>query len=193
MIGRLCLVTEQVTHRVVVLAVRQPPHGQGLQVALFRPGNLVASRLNLFRGKTRQVADPAPQQGIVAQLPVFLVLEAADTAYTDARLRYEDAKTEFRQEGTGGGTRYVALWLLNSEGGGLQWNSIPDTLQHWYEGVLLFGVDDSTALAERVVELGDRTLTGRALGVDPEGALVVEDERGRRRSIVAGDVMPLKS
>jgi BirA family biotin operon repressor/biotin-[acetyl-CoA-carboxylase] ligase len=43
------------------------------------------------------------------------------------------------------------------------------------------------------VELGDRTLTGRALGVDPEGALVVEDERGCRRSIVAGDVMPLKS
>jgi BirA family biotin operon repressor/biotin-[acetyl-CoA-carboxylase] ligase len=43
------------------------------------------------------------------------------------------------------------------------------------------------------VELGDQTVIGRAQGIDREGALIVEDEQGRRRSIVAGDVIPLES
>jgi len=43
------------------------------------------------------------------------------------------------------------------------------------------------------VELGDETLLGRALGIDREGALVLEDEHGRRRTIVAGDVIPLET
>ena len=42
------------------------------------------------------------------------------------------------------------------------------------------------------VELGDQVLIGRARGIDREGALIVEDEQGRPRSIVAGDVIPLE-
>lgn len=42
------------------------------------------------------------------------------------------------------------------------------------------------------VELGDQTLTGRALGIEPGGALIVEADDGQRRSIVAGDVIPLE-
>mgnify|MGYP003575408965 CR=1 FL=1 len=43
------------------------------------------------------------------------------------------------------------------------------------------------------VELDGQPLTGRALGIDGEGALILEDEQGRRRSIVAGDVIPLET
>jgi len=42
------------------------------------------------------------------------------------------------------------------------------------------------------VELGDRAIVGRALSIDGEGALVVEDEQGRRQTIIAGDVIPLE-
>jgi BirA family biotin operon repressor/biotin-[acetyl-CoA-carboxylase] ligase len=42
------------------------------------------------------------------------------------------------------------------------------------------------------VELGDQTIVGRALGIDRDGALLVEDEHGQSRSIVAGDVIPLE-
>jgi len=43
------------------------------------------------------------------------------------------------------------------------------------------------------VELGGQTVVGRALGIDREGALIVEDDQGQRRSIVAGDVIPLET
>ena len=43
------------------------------------------------------------------------------------------------------------------------------------------------------VALGDQTLTGRALGIDRQGALLVQDEHGQRRTIVAGEVIPLES
>jgi len=43
------------------------------------------------------------------------------------------------------------------------------------------------------IDLGDQTLTGRALGIDREGALLVQDEHGQRRTIVAGEVVPLES
>jgi len=43
------------------------------------------------------------------------------------------------------------------------------------------------------VEVGGRLLVGWARGLDREGALIVEDEQGQRRSIVAGDVIPLES
>ncbi|HKY07517.1 MAG TPA: biotin--[acetyl-CoA-carboxylase] ligase [Candidatus Binatia bacterium] len=43
------------------------------------------------------------------------------------------------------------------------------------------------------VDLGDREVLGRALSIDREGALIVEDEQGRRQIIVAGDVIPLES
>lgn len=43
------------------------------------------------------------------------------------------------------------------------------------------------------VEGGDQTLVGRALGIDPEGALLVEDESGQERRVVAGDVIPLET
>jgi len=41
------------------------------------------------------------------------------------------------------------------------------------------------------VERGDQTVIGVAQGIDREGALIVEDEQGQQRSIVAGDVIPL--
>ncbi|MGH7855084.1 MAG: biotin--[acetyl-CoA-carboxylase] ligase [Candidatus Binatia bacterium] len=43
------------------------------------------------------------------------------------------------------------------------------------------------------VELGDQTVIGRAQGIDREGALIVDDEQGQRRTIVAGDVVPLET
>jgi BirA family biotin operon repressor/biotin-[acetyl-CoA-carboxylase] ligase len=43
------------------------------------------------------------------------------------------------------------------------------------------------------VELGGQEHIGWARGIDREGALIVEGEDGRRRSIVAGDVIPLES
>ncbi len=51
------------------------------------------------------------------------------------------------------------------------------------------------ALRGRLVraELGGRTVVGRAAGIDPEGGLIVEDGRGQRFTIVAGDVIPLES
>ena len=42
------------------------------------------------------------------------------------------------------------------------------------------------------VDVGGRPLVGWARGLDREGALIVEDEQGERRSIVAGDVIPLE-
>jgi BirA family transcriptional regulator, biotin operon repressor / biotin---[acetyl-CoA-carboxylase] ligase len=42
-------------------------------------------------------------------------------------------------------------------------------------------------------DLDGQTVIGRAHGIDREGALIVEDERGQRRRIVAGDVVPLES
>lgn len=38
------------------------------------------------------------------------------------------------------------------------------------------------------VETGTETLTGAAVGIDRDGALLVEDEQGQRRRVVAGDV-----
>jgi BirA family biotin operon repressor/biotin-[acetyl-CoA-carboxylase] ligase len=43
------------------------------------------------------------------------------------------------------------------------------------------------------VDLGGEAVSGTAQGIDREGALIVEDEQGRRRSIVAGDVIPLET
>lgn len=42
------------------------------------------------------------------------------------------------------------------------------------------------------VEVGAETQTGRAQGIDREGALILEDEEGRRHRIIAGDVIPLE-
>ena len=44
----------------------------------------------------------------------------------------------------------------------------------------------------RVAHSG-RTVVGRALGIDPEGGLIVEDDLGQRHTIVAGDVIPGES
>ena len=43
------------------------------------------------------------------------------------------------------------------------------------------------------VELGGQTVIGVAQGIDREGALIIEDEQGQRRRIVAGDVIPLET
>jgi len=43
------------------------------------------------------------------------------------------------------------------------------------------------------VELGDQTIIGRAQGIDHEGALIVDTEDEQRRSIIAGDVIPLET
>ena len=42
------------------------------------------------------------------------------------------------------------------------------------------------------VEHNGQSIVGRALDIDPEGGLIVEDDRGQRRTIVAGDVLPVK-
>jgi BirA family biotin operon repressor/biotin-[acetyl-CoA-carboxylase] ligase len=42
------------------------------------------------------------------------------------------------------------------------------------------------------VDLGDQVIIGRARGIEPGGALILEDDDGQRRSIVAGDVIPLE-
>jgi BirA family transcriptional regulator, biotin operon repressor / biotin---[acetyl-CoA-carboxylase] ligase len=41
-------------------------------------------------------------------------------------------------------------------------------------------------------QIGDQTIIGTAKGIDIDGALIVEDGRGERRRIVAGDVIPLE-
>ena len=43
------------------------------------------------------------------------------------------------------------------------------------------------------IEVGDQTLIGRPQGIDAHGALILEAEDGQRRSIVAGDVIPLET
>jgi BirA family biotin operon repressor/biotin-[acetyl-CoA-carboxylase] ligase len=43
------------------------------------------------------------------------------------------------------------------------------------------------------VDLGDQTIIGRAQGIDHEGALIVETDDEQRRSIIAGDVIPLET
>jgi BirA family biotin operon repressor/biotin-[acetyl-CoA-carboxylase] ligase len=43
------------------------------------------------------------------------------------------------------------------------------------------------------VELGDQTIIGRAQGIDHEGALIVDTDDEQRRSIIAGDVIPLET
>jgi BirA family transcriptional regulator, biotin operon repressor / biotin---[acetyl-CoA-carboxylase] ligase len=42
------------------------------------------------------------------------------------------------------------------------------------------------------VEMADRVMVGVAKGIDRDGALIVEDNRGERQRIVAGDVFPLE-
>lgn len=43
------------------------------------------------------------------------------------------------------------------------------------------------------VELLDQIVTGRAIGIDKDGALLVEDEHGAIKRVIAGDVIPLES
>ena len=43
------------------------------------------------------------------------------------------------------------------------------------------------------VELDTEMITGVARGIDRHGALVLEDQNGTLRTIVAGDVIPLES
>ena len=43
------------------------------------------------------------------------------------------------------------------------------------------------------VKLLDQIVTGRAIGIDKEGALLIEDERGARQRVLAGDVIPVEN
>jgi len=43
------------------------------------------------------------------------------------------------------------------------------------------------------VELLDQIVAGRAIGIDRDGALLVEDEQGAVKRVIAGDVIPLES
>ncbi|HYA30122.1 MAG TPA: biotin--[acetyl-CoA-carboxylase] ligase, partial [Acidobacteriota bacterium] len=43
------------------------------------------------------------------------------------------------------------------------------------------------------VECLDQVVTGRAKGIDSDGALLVEDEKVGVRRIIAGDVIPLET
>jgi BirA family biotin operon repressor/biotin-[acetyl-CoA-carboxylase] ligase len=42
------------------------------------------------------------------------------------------------------------------------------------------------------VEMADQIMIGTARGIDKDGALILEDERGERQRIVAGDVVPVE-
>ncbi|OGQ74907.1 MAG: hypothetical protein A3G94_01475 [Deltaproteobacteria bacterium RIFCSPLOWO2_12_FULL_60_16] len=42
------------------------------------------------------------------------------------------------------------------------------------------------------VEMMDQAVEGRAIGIDGDGALLVQDDRGMQQRIVAGDVIPLE-
>ncbi|HET8916535.1 MAG TPA: biotin--[acetyl-CoA-carboxylase] ligase, partial [Candidatus Binatia bacterium] len=42
------------------------------------------------------------------------------------------------------------------------------------------------------VEMTDHIMIGMAKGIDRDGALIVEDDRGERQRIIAGDVFPLE-
>jgi len=52
-----------------------------------------------------------------------------------------------------------------------------------------FGLRDKLVRVEHL----DRAIVGRARGIERDGALVLEDERGALHSIYAGDVIPLES
>ena len=41
------------------------------------------------------------------------------------------------------------------------------------------------------VEMFDQPVLGKAMGIDGDGALILEDEKGTRQRIVAGDVIPM--
>jgi BirA family biotin operon repressor/biotin-[acetyl-CoA-carboxylase] ligase len=43
------------------------------------------------------------------------------------------------------------------------------------------------------VELLDQIVVGRATGIDRDGALLIEDDRGMRQRVLAGDVIPVES
>lgn len=43
------------------------------------------------------------------------------------------------------------------------------------------------------VEMFDRPILGKALGIDGDGALLLEDDTGTQQRIIAGDVIPLES
>ena len=43
------------------------------------------------------------------------------------------------------------------------------------------------------VELLDQIVTGRAIGIDQEGALLIEDELGAHQRVLAGDVIPVEN
>ncbi len=43
------------------------------------------------------------------------------------------------------------------------------------------------------VEMFDRPILGKAMGIDGDGALILEDENGIRQRIVAGDVIPIEA
>ena len=42
------------------------------------------------------------------------------------------------------------------------------------------------------VEMTDHIMIGTAKGIDRDAALILEDERGERQRIVAGDVVPVE-
>jgi BirA family biotin operon repressor/biotin-[acetyl-CoA-carboxylase] ligase len=62
-----------------------------------------------------------------------------------------------------------------------------DTLRSRWQAY--FGLRDRTVRAEH----GGKTVVGRAVGIEPEGGLIVEDDQGRRVTIIAGDVIPAES
>ena len=43
------------------------------------------------------------------------------------------------------------------------------------------------------VELLDQSFAGRAIGIDQDVALLIEDSQGVRQRVLAGDVIPLET
>ncbi len=74
---------------------------------------------------------------------------------------------------------------LNRCYGDLERHGFPPMAERWAGFFRLQG--------KRVkVEMMDQAVAGRVIGIDGDGALLLEDETGNRRRIVAGDVIPLE-
>jgi len=83
----------------------------------------------------------------------------------------------------------LALQLIHSLNrcyGDLEGHGFPAMAERWAGFFRLQG--------KRVqVEMMDQVVQGKAIGIDSDGALILEDDTGTRRRIVAGDVIPLES
>jgi biotin-(acetyl-CoA carboxylase) ligase len=73
------------------------------------------------------------------------------------------------------------LKRFESHHGRLLSGGVDDLYRKWNEYSLVLG-------KEVVIESGERRVTGKAIRIDGNGALILQDERGRQHTITHGDV-----